>query len=128
MPPNQEHQNTARPACSHPGDGVSCPLIRSIGCSGRSGPRTVTEGHHGHPSPAFGPPEAPRSPQSAFASHPDLTTLLGDLSDAISVVTVVDRSLAGQELTGAGDEEVTLRHTLALLRSVYDRLDRAISG
>lgn len=57
---------------------------------------------------------------------PDLTALLGDLSDAISVVTVVDRSLAAQELPGAGDEEVTLRHALTLLRTVYDQLDRAI--
>ena len=44
------------------------------------------------------------------AASADLTALLGELSDAISVVTVVDRSLAAQELAGAGDEEVTLRY------------------
>ena len=60
------------------------------------------------------------------AASADLTALLGELSDAISVVTVVDRSLAAQELAGAGDEEVTLRYALSLLRTVYDRLDRVI--
>ncbi len=62
---------------------------------------------------------------SAVADRPDLSSILGDFSDAISVVTVVQRSLAAQELAGAGDEEVTLRHALILLRTVYDRLDRA---
>ncbi len=60
------------------------------------------------------------------AASADLTALLGELSDAISVVTVVDRSLAAQELAGAGDEEVTLRYALSLLRTVYGRLDRVI--
>jgi len=35
-----------------------------------------------------------------------------------------DRRL-GDPPAGAGDEEVTLRHALSLLRSIYERLDRA---
>jgi len=56
-----------------------------------------------------------------------LFTLLGDLSDAISLVTVVHRSLAAQEAAGAGDEEVALRHALGLLRATYSGLDMAPS-
>ena len=50
-------------------------------------------------------------------------TLLGELSDAISLVTVVHRSLAAQEGAGAGDEEVALRHELGLLTAAYSGLD-----
>ena len=54
-----------------------------------------------------------------------LSTLLGEFSDAISLVTVVHRSLAAREEHPAGDEEVTLGLALRLLRSAYDRLDVA---
>ena len=58
------------------------------------------------------------------ASEPtDLLAVLGSLSDAISVVTVVHHSLAGQEIAGVGDEEVTLRYALTLLQSAYSALD-----
>lgn len=53
----------------------------------------------------------------------DILTLLGDLSDAISVVTVVHRPLEAKEIAEVGDEEVTLRHGLALLRAAYIALD-----
>ena len=52
-----------------------------------------------------------------------LSILLGDLSDAISLVTVVHRSLAGREASGVGDDEVALRHALSLLRAAYTGLD-----
>lgn len=62
---------------------------------------------------------------SAAADCPDFLELLGDLSDAISVVTVVHRSLEAKEIAEAGDEEVALRHGLALLRAAYSALDMA---
>ena len=55
----------------------------------------------------------------------DILALLGDLSDAISVVTVVHRSLEAKEIAEVGDEEVALRHGLALLRAAYSALDMA---
>ncbi len=54
-----------------------------------------------------------------------LSTLLGDFSDAISLVTVAHRSLTARDDALAGDEEVTLGLALRLLRSAYDRLDVA---
>lgn len=57
--------------------------------------------------------------------RPDLLPLLGDLSDAISVVAVVHRSLEAKEIAEAGDEEVALRHGLGLLRAAYTALDMA---
>lgn len=66
---------------------------------------------------------APRA--TATSSEPDLFTLLGDLSDAISVVTVVHRSLAALEIAAVGDEEAALRYALTLLRTAYSALDMA---
>ena len=63
---------------------------------------------------------------AATPSEPDLFTLLGDLSDAISVVTVVQRSLAALEIAAVGDEETVLRYALTLLRTTYSTLDRII--
>lgn len=60
---------------------------------------------------------------SATSSESDLCTLLGDLSDAISVVTVVHRSLAALEIAAVGDEETALRYALRLLRTTYGALD-----
>ena len=64
---------------------------------------------------------APRSIPTS--SESDLFTLLGDLSDAISVVTVVHRSLAALEIPAVGDEETALRYALTLLRTTYSALD-----
>lgn len=63
------------------------------------------------------------SPPAATSPEPDLFALLGDLSDAISIVTVVHRSLAALEIAAVGDEEVALRYALTLLRSTYSALD-----
>ena len=55
----------------------------------------------------------------------DFVALLGNLSDAIAVVTVVHRSLEALEVRAVGDEEVALRYALALLRTAYSALDMA---
>lgn len=70
------------------------------------------------------PTEAAEGSPSA-PDRPDFLELLGDLSDAISVITVVHRSLEAKEIAEAGDEEVALRHGLALLRAAYSALDMA---
>ena len=70
------------------------------------------------------PTEAIEGSRSAL-DCPDFLELLGDLSDAISVITVVHRSLEAKEIAEAGDEEVALRHGLALLRAAYSALDMA---
>lgn len=75
-----------------------------------SGPRPTAESTEGSP---------------AAADRPDFLELLGNLSDAISVITVVHHSLEAKEIAEAGDEEVALRHGLALLRAAYSALDMA---
>ena len=55
----------------------------------------------------------------------DMPLLLGNLSDAIAVVTVVHRSLEALEICAVGDEEVALRYALTLLRAAYNALDIA---
>lgn len=72
-------------------------------------------------------PDPPGSASTGFESSPvlDLCALVGDLADAISVVTVVYRSLASLEIPEAADEEVALRYALSLLRSAYSALDIA---
>jgi len=55
----------------------------------------------------------------------DMPMLLGDLSDAIAVVTVVHRSLEALEIRAVGDDEVALRYALTLLRAAYNALDIA---
>lgn len=60
---------------------------------------------------------------TTIPSERDLITLVGDLSDAMSVVTVIHRSLAASEIAAVGDEEVALRYALTLLRSTYSALD-----
>ena len=55
----------------------------------------------------------------------DMPMLLGNLSDAIAVVTVVHRSLQALEICAVGDEEVALRYALTLLRAAYNALDIA---
>ena len=61
----------------------------------------------------------------AAPDRPDFLELLGALSDAISVITVVHHSLETKEIAEAGDEEVALRHGLTLLRAAYSALDMA---
>ena len=72
-----------------------------------------------------GLPTEPTEGSPAVADRPDLLELLGDLSDAISLITVVHRSLEAKEIAEVGDEEVALRHGLALLRAAYSALDMA---
>ncbi|HZT01908.1 MAG TPA: hypothetical protein VFA39_06565 [Steroidobacteraceae bacterium] len=55
----------------------------------------------------------------------DILNLLGDLSDAISMITVIHHSLEAKEIAEVGDEEVALRYGLALLRAAYSALDLA---
>lgn len=71
------------------------------------------------------PPTEAAEGSPAAAGRPDFLELLGDLSDAISVITVVHRSLEAKEIAEVGDEEVALRHGLALLRAAYSALDIA---
>jgi hypothetical protein len=71
------------------------------------------------------PPAGTAEGSPAAADRPDFLELLGDLSDAISVITVVHRSLEAKEIAEVGDEEVALRHGLALLRAAYSALDMA---
>ena len=59
------------------------------------------------------------------ADRPDFLILLGDLSDAIAVVTVAHHSLEAKEIAEAGDEGVALRYAISLLRTVYSALDAA---
>ncbi len=56
---------------------------------------------------------------------PDLQAILGRFSDALSMIAVVYRSLSAQESSGAGDEEVALRHAIDELKAVYNELDAA---
>lgn len=73
------------------------------------------------------PDHATDSEPPADAGRPDLPTLLGDLSDAIAVVTVAHRSLESKEIGEVGDEEVALRCAISLLRRAYTALDLASS-
>ena len=59
------------------------------------------------------------------AGQPNVVTLLGELSDAIAIVTVAQRSLEAREIANVGDETVALRHGLSLLRAAYSGLDLA---
>jgi hypothetical protein len=52
-------------------------------------------------------------------------TLLGELSDAIAIVTVALRSLEAREIANTGEESVALRYALSLLRAAYSGLDLA---
>jgi hypothetical protein len=53
----------------------------------------------------------------------NLNDLLGRFSDALSLITVVQRSLSARESARIGDEEVALGHALDELKSVYNELD-----
>jgi len=71
------------------------------------------------------PPTGAAGGSRSAAERPDFLELLGDLSDAISVITVVHHSLEAKEIAEVGDEEVALRLGLALLRAAYSALDMA---
>ena len=75
-------------------------------------------------------PDRPRRSSTATVTHAPMTviTLLGQLSDAMSLITVVHRSLMTHESAGVGDEEVALRHALELLHAAYSALDQAPAG
>ena len=55
---------------------------------------------------------------------PDFQAIFGRFSLALSLITVVRRAMDAVEI--GSDEEVALRHGLALLKAVYDEVDRAI--
>jgi hypothetical protein len=88
-------------------------MVREDGEAGRS------RGERVHPD------STAESRPDAETDRPDLTTLLGDLSDAIAVVTVAHRSLEAKEVAEVDDEEVVLRYAISLLRSAYTALDVA---
>ena len=69
------------------------------------------------------PGAASKGPESSPVL--DLCTLVVALADAISVVTVVYRSLAALEIPAAADEEAALRYALGLLHSACRALDTA---
>jgi len=71
------------------------------------------------------PDRATESAPPTEADPLEFSTLLGELSDAIAVVTVVHRSLEAKEIMDVGDEEVTLRYAISLLRRAYTALDMA---
>ena len=71
------------------------------------------------------PDRATESGAPTGADRPEFSTLLGDLSDAIAVVTVAHRSLEAKEIGEVGDEEVALRYAISLLRRAYTALDLA---
>jgi hypothetical protein len=81
-------------------------------------------GSAGAGSPNGNPTKATAVP-SSISEDVDVLALLGNLSDAIAVVTVVHRSLEALEVRAVGDEEVALRYALTLLRAAYSALDMA---
>lgn len=56
---------------------------------------------------------------------PDLPDILGRFSDALSMLSVVSRSLAARDFAGTGDEEIALRRAIDELKAVYNELDAA---
>ena len=68
------------------------------------------------------------SRRTAAAPPPrDPYVILGDFSDAISVMTIVVRSLEAQEIATVGDEAVALRCALKMLLGAYVEFDTFIS-
>ena len=72
-----------------------------------------------------GNPATTTADSTSGSEDVDFLALLGNLSDAIAVVTVVHRSLEALEVRAVGDEEVALRYALTLLRTAYSALDMA---
>ena len=69
--------------------------------------------------------EKPQLEPSLRRGTPDIVVLLGALSDAIAILTVAQRALEAGEIPNVGDETVTLRYGLSLLRAAYNDLDLA---
>lgn len=63
------------------------------------------------------------SPASHSRALPDFDGLLGRFSDALSLVTVVRRSLSALESAPIADEEVALAQAIDALKAVYNELD-----
>ena len=72
--------------------------------------------------------EALQISESVANPAPDLYALLGELSDVVSLLTIVLRSLEVQGIAAVGDEAVALRHALQLLRAACPVFDEFISG
>jgi hypothetical protein len=81
--------------------------------------------HAGAGIPNGSPTREVTANSPGMAEDVDIVSLLGNLSDAIAVVTVVHRSLEALEIRAVGDEEVALRYALTLLRAAYSALDMA---
>ena len=71
--------------------------------------------------------EAPQILRPATDLAPDPYVPLGEFSDAISMVTIVLRSLEAQEIAAVGDETAALRCALKMLLGAYVGLDTFIS-
>lgn len=69
---------------------------------------------------------AAKSGKRSAADLPDLPSILGRFSDALSVLAVVQRSLSLHEFAGVGDEEITLRRVIDELKAVYDDIDSTV--
>jgi hypothetical protein len=69
---------------------------------------------------------AAKSAKQSAADLPDLSSILGRFSDALSVLAVVQRSLSLHEFAGVGDEEITLRRVIDELKAVYDDIDSTV--
>ncbi|MGH8150642.1 MAG: hypothetical protein ACRETB_11800 [Steroidobacteraceae bacterium] len=64
-----------------------------------------------------------RAHAGSASAGADLPDLLGRFSDALSLISVVQRSLAAQESARIGDEEVALGRAIDELKAVYNELD-----
>lgn len=81
--------------------------------AGERGPRSLRNGSS----------RSRTSPASRPRALPDLDDLLGRFSDALSLATVVRRSLSTQESAPIADEEVALARAIEALKAVYNELD-----
>ena len=71
---------------------------------------------------------ARKTQKGASLENPVETNLLGIMgrfTQALSLVIVCHRSLAGQSSADVGDEEETLRQAIRLLKNVYNEIDLA---
>ncbi|MGH2449508.1 MAG: hypothetical protein ACRDFS_13020 [Chloroflexota bacterium] len=71
--------------------------------------------------------EKPPAPEAEVASAA-LMDILGDFSNALSLLAVAHGSLSAKELGGTGDEEVAIHHALDALKAVYSDLDRVAAS
>jgi hypothetical protein len=70
---------------------------------------------------------ARKNRQAAIEADPvslELWEIMGQFSQALSLVIVCHRSLEAQPSAGVGDEEETLRRAIRLLKDVYNEIDR----